>query len=70
MLARDPGTASDHVFLFYVPGFHSTQGGGKNVFFCYIDNHLLVQDLYSMSPEGAISTVFFFENFDTAPPSN
>ena len=29
--------------------------GGKRCFFCCVDNHLLVQDLYSMSPEG-----FFF----------
>ena len=30
------------------------------LFFCCVDNHLLVQDLYSMSPEGFFFFFFFF----------
>ena len=34
-----------------------------DLFFCYVDNHLLVQDLYSMSPEGIFFFIIFFFSF-------
>ena len=44
----------DNVFLtfFYVDNRLRTHLGLIGRFFCCVDNHLLVQDLYSMSPEG------------------